>query len=525
MKQPINLLNDEDLLNIKTYIKCYAGNTTSIRNPFQSSAEISHILRFWNENKQFLFELFGNELILEKEVNIQYPEEILLEEMEDVLCSERNSEITFISKMYDFIYELPTEFNSLYKLLDSENLIHNVYNGDTLKLPYTSENGTIKHLVIPKGCKIIKILSKIAHVFNLDGFEEFRLKHSMVLNKKTFKGTICLSIHPLDYMTMSDNDCDWDSCMSWKNEGDYRLGTVEMMNSPYIIVAYLKSKTNMDLFDDGTTEWNNKRWRQLFMVSDKMMFGIKGYPYNDDILTDTVLNYLLELFNKNKPDCSFFSDKFIIKNKKDNTFFDKKIHLSFGFNVMYNDIYGKHLCYITKEFYDNNKDGSLFRMNLSGQTECIICGEDWTEYYNQLDPVALCCPNCSGVMRCPECGDFVSYDEMHELDNGSLICDACFEYYYGGYCSGCGSSFRNSDLIDIDAYGYENDSRYIGTISYCCNCMRENSYQDDIGPIELDDRYGYRVKASNFTEDGFALFGIFNIDKIKEIQSGKTDDD
>ena len=55
--------------------------------------------------------------------------------------------------------------------------------------------------------------------------------------------------------------------------------------------------------------------------------------------------------------------------------------------------------------------------------------------------------------------------------------------------------------------------------------MSENASQNDIGPIELDDRYGYRVKASNFTEDGFALFGIFNIDKIKEIQSGKTDDD
>lgn len=521
MKQPINLLNDEDLLNIKTYIECYACHTASIRNPFQSSAEISHILRFWNENKQFLFELFGNELILEKEVNIQYPEEILLEEMEDVL----HQEDKFISKMYDFIYELPTEFNSLYKLFDPENLIHNVYNGDTLKLPYTSENGTIKHLIIPKGCKIIKILSKIACIFNLDGFEEFRLKHSRVLNKKTFKGTICLSIHPLDYMTMSDNDCDWDSCMSWKNEGDYRLGTVEMMNSPYIIVAYLKSKTNMDLFDDGTTEWNNKRWRQLFMVSDKMMFGIKGYPYNDDILTDTVLNYLLELFNKSKPDCSFFNDKFIIKNKKDNTFFDKHIHLSFNFNVMYNDIYGKHLCYITKEFYDNIENyGAMFRMNLSGETECMFCGEDWTLSYNQLDTNFLCCPDCSGVIRCPECGDFVRYDEMHELNDGSLICDICFDYYCR-YCNGCGSSFRNSDLIDIDAYGYENDSRYIGTITYCWDCMRENASQDDIGPIELDRYHGYRAKASNFTEDGFALFGIFNIDKIKEIQSGKTDDD
>ena len=102
------------------------------------------------------------------------------------------------------------------------------------------------------------------------------------------------------------------------------------------------------------------------------------------------------------------------------------------------------------------------------------------------------------------------------------MCDACFDYYCG-YCAGCGSSFRNSELIDIDAYGYENNSRYIGTICYCRDCMQENAYQNDIGPIELDDRYGYRVKASNFTEDGFALFGIFNTNKIKEIQSSNTD--
>ena len=521
MTQPINLLNDEDLLNIKTYIECYACNTASIRNPFQSSAEISHILRFWNENKQFLFELFGNELILEKEVNIKYPEEILLEEMEDIL----HQEDKFISKMYDFIYELPTEFNSLYKLLDPENLIHNVYNGDTLKLPYTSENGTIKHLVIPKGCKIIKILSKIAHIFNLDSFEEFRLKHSMVLNKKTFKGTICLSIHPLDYMTMSDNDCDWDSCMSWKNEGDYRLGTVEMMNSPYIVVAYLKSKTNMDLFDDGTTEWNNKRWRQLFMVSDKMMFGIKGYPYNDDILTNTVLDYLLELFNNNKPDCSFFKDKFIIKNKKDNIFFDKHIHLSFNFNVMYNDIYGKHLCYITKEFYDNIENyGAMFGMNLSGETECIVCGDDWTDCYSQLDPVALCCPNCSGVIRCSECGDFTDYDNMRELSDGTVLCEYCFECYYD-YCNGCESPVRNDDLIDIDAYSYNKNRTYVGSIYYCPDCLRKNPLETDIGPIEVKD-FNYSINVSNFTDRAFKqLFCISNKKQIEELRGSKQDND
>ena len=38
---------------------------------------------------------------------------------------------------------------------------------------------------------------------------------------------------------MSDNNSGWESCMSWRNNGCYRRGTVEMMNSPYVIVAYL----------------------------------------------------------------------------------------------------------------------------------------------------------------------------------------------------------------------------------------------------------------------------------------------
>ena len=520
--QPFEALSEEDCSNIKKYIEYYATNSTY--GPSQVSVEMPYLLRFWNKNKQFLFELFNNELILQKDINIQYPEAFLIEEMEDLLDQQDGK---FIREMSNFINKLAvkenyTYYSNLYRLIEPKTLVSNIYPGDTVEIPYTLNDGTLKRLTVPSGCKIMKMLSKIANIFNLNGFEEFRLKHSMVLNRKKFKGTVCLSIHPLDYMTMSDNDCDWDSCMSWREDGDYRLGTVEMMNSQYIVVAYLKSKTDMDLFENRTTQWNNKRWRQLFMVSDKMIFGIKGYPYNDDILTDVILDWLLDLFKLNKPECIYLKDKFTISNRKNNKFLDKNIHLSFNFNAMYNDIYGKHLCYITKEFYDNIENyGAMFGMNLSGETECMFCGDDWTLNYEHLDTNFLCCPDCSGVIRCPECGDFVNQEEIHELDDGSLMCEACFEYYCG-YCVRCGSSFRSSDLIDIDAYGYENDSKYIGTICYCRDCMQENAYQNDIGPIELDDRYGYRVKASNFTEDGFALFGIFNINTIKEIQSSKT---
>ena len=76
----------------------------------------------------------------------------------------------------------------------------------------------------------MRVLSKIATAYNLPGFEDFRIAQSLVTNQANLKGYITLSIHPLDYMTMSDNNCGWDSCMSWQEEGCYRQGTVEMMN-------------------------------------------------------------------------------------------------------------------------------------------------------------------------------------------------------------------------------------------------------------------------------------------------------
>ena len=56
--QPFEALSEEDCSNIKKYIEYYATN--SMYGPSRVSAEIPYLLRFWNKNKQFLFELFDN---------------------------------------------------------------------------------------------------------------------------------------------------------------------------------------------------------------------------------------------------------------------------------------------------------------------------------------------------------------------------------------------------------------------------------------------------------------------------------
>ena len=253
------------------------------------TAPLEYILRFWNKNKEFLYDFFGHQLILEKEVDIKRPEAILHEDMENALYPDGDG-ITFVEEFYNWAGKYTREdwvrYSDLTMLIDICSLTDNIYPGDNIEIPVPNSNHPIQ---IQKGCKAMKMLSKIAKTFNLEGFEDFRIKHSMVLNQKRFKGTLCLSIHPLDYMTMSDNNCEWESCMSWKQGGEYRLGTVEMMNSPNVIVAYLKADKDMDLFacwgeHDGEVRWNNKRWRELFVVSPEVLMGIKGYPFNDENL-------------------------------------------------------------------------------------------------------------------------------------------------------------------------------------------------------------------------------------------------
>jgi hypothetical protein len=98
-----------------------------------------------------------------------------------------------------------------------------------------------KVLKIRNGSRPMRSIRKIAESYGIEGFEHFMNKHSECLNQKSLKGTVHMSIHPMDYMTMSDNNEGWESCMSWANDGCYKQGTVEMMNSPCAVVGYLES--------------------------------------------------------------------------------------------------------------------------------------------------------------------------------------------------------------------------------------------------------------------------------------------
>ena len=229
----------------------------------------NHVLREWDWAKsQYLSKVFGEQLILKREVEFNKGLDEIMGELDEVnfpnclneligifdsmtsyldapTWMSEKTRLSFKEKVPECLHEVSSAMGwelrrTVYALCSNHNLATNSYEGVTVEIPLP----TGKSLKVNRGCRALKTLGKLIEGFGLDmkEFEQYRIKHSQILNQKKLKGTLCISIHPLDYVTMSDNDSGWESCMSWENSGCYRQGTVEMMNSTCVVVAYLEAE-------------------------------------------------------------------------------------------------------------------------------------------------------------------------------------------------------------------------------------------------------------------------------------------
>ena len=140
----------------------------------------------------------------------------------------------------------------------------------------------------------MRVLQKMAKEFDLPDFDIFRNHISRITEVRKSKVKFTLSIHPLDYMTMSDNVNGWESCMNWtQGPGSYRAGTIEMMNSPLVVVAYITTKPYYPA--NTSIEWTSKSWRELIIVHPNTICSVKSYPYYNIAFDKALVNWLAEI--------------------------------------------------------------------------------------------------------------------------------------------------------------------------------------------------------------------------------------
>lgn len=252
--------------------------------------------------------------------------------------------------------------------------------------------------------------------------EKWRIKHSQILNVTTLKGNLCLSIHPLDYITASDNDCDWDSCMTWTREdcpGEYRLGTVEMMNSPIVVVAYLESSTPYYPVSRDWA-WNNKKWRGFYIVDRNVITSIRSYPYQAPDLEEQVVKELAAMAEA----AGYPSYQGESQVGRTTMLGDKK--LLFNTNAMYNDTeYHPRRARASSEpdfdILERNED--IYLLNYSGPTVCCECGKIFVRTIDEAEK--LNCEDCEGGLRCACCHSIIEDDDNAIIIDGKYYCDEC----------------------------------------------------------------------------------------------------
>lgn len=487
-----------------------------------SRASLEYILRYWDSNKARLFKLMGENLILSKDITVVKEAGDMEREIGELLSFREDgpSMRPFYMNMSNCVdrnwHEMGVNRWCIMDLFSSYYLARNSYEGDsfTVNVP---NNG--KPIQVQRGCKPVKILGKIAQAWNVDGFEEFRLCHSRVLNQKMLKGELCISIHPMDYMTMSDNDCDWDSCMSWRNAGCYRRGTVEMMNSECVVVAYLRAKEDMRFYDKY---WNNKKWRQLFIVQPECIVGVKGYPYCHDGLASEVINWLCALAQKNLG-WEYKEQVYTMEHESWFQVDGENWKFQFWCDTMYNDFGScSHQIRVTanpESVYEHK-----YQFNYSGPEVCMYCGRSDVDFDGE-EP--LTCNSCSDYVYCCCCDNRVNPDDAVEVD-GSYYCDYCYDDHVSE-CPVSGREHHESNFVTLnvipDDFPEEklNDRECPYSVRVCLDDIYDEYNVSDerfskfftIDPKNREfHRYGsfwrelYYVRLGELTERGRELFDL-----------------
>lgn len=435
-----------------------------------------------SEKSELLFSLFKNELIIEKEVEyIKSRDEIsatIRETPQIKTLIEDNLKEQFKELKWRDYEELRRTLP--FNLMDAEeevreqilNLNRILSLRDSLSASYFLSSKTIdreifyydekkqKTIKFPKGTKVNKILKEF--ISTKEAYDKITVELSKVFNTNRLKGKLCLSIHPMDYLTVSDNDSGWGTCFSILGDGggEYKVSTMCLLNCPYTMVAYLKSSTND--YHYGCREedvWNNKKWRTYVTLSKNLdVYHIGNeYPYGSKELIDGVKDMMSELLGKKFYEENLETSKVVV-TAPHNMYNDAN---SCPFHVMIEE--GKTL------------NSTLFLNICPLGPVCVKCGRIGHDSDSDL-----CCYECSGRLRCDHCDEMISGEDSFNVTNerGEIEewCYYCYENE-SFHCYQCEEDYSLNTQV-LTSYG-ETICRYCAeSMHKCAECGNSFMYKE-----------------------------------------------
>ena len=417
----------EELPDITEQVKKVLAHSQGVSNP-----NIEQIMLNWKRNKNCFFNRMGK-LIWESE-----EQEFTLN---DSACQSRINDF-----LTDLEMELRTDGTELLHFIEANR--NDFYSGH-LENAYILPDGT----TIPKGAKIIKSFKYF--IKDKTQLEWAQNVASTFIQENRIKGKLCLSIHPLDYLSLSDNTYNWRSCHALN--GEYRAGNLSYMQDGSTIVCYIKTQDQAALprFPKDVL-WNNKKWRMLLFVADdlKGLFAGRQYPYNLESARTKILNMAKESL-KLASEWSIWSNKGLTTYNIG----DKEIPLTTKYflnggklsKITDMVIDGKNSCHFNdllhsscyKPFYAFALDRpyeSQFNIGLS--VPCIRCGEQLVSRGHDC----MVCSSCRSVTECVKCGTAFDIDEEGRCLPEGWVCPDCLENFYYS-CPTCHLPIPNEEAV------------------------------------------------------------------------------
>lgn len=248
------------------------------------SVNTDELFENWYAAKSYFIKGFGDKLIYEVE-DIEV--ELSKEDLFNLVV------INFIKKIrakYDS-YDIPDHF---FKYIEQnyEDFATNILHQDWK----ISEEKTIS-----VGMKFTKSFKYF--ITNEEILNDVQMTASMVTQQCKVSGTFCLSVHPLDYLSVSENCHQWRSCHALN--GEYKSGNLSYMQDSSTIICYIKSKEGDTFVLPNFPEdikWNSKKWRMLLFVSDakQMIYAGRQYPFASMCAMNKAREVFLNLFTDTK---------------------------------------------------------------------------------------------------------------------------------------------------------------------------------------------------------------------------------
>ena len=407
--------------------------------------ETDKLFADWLEGKRDFIEAFGGQLIYE------WPEKVSFE-----LGSREKS-----LRLDDFIGVLENRYEN-YDLAEFVRANREGFFSNQVVEPYTTSKGD----TIPKGMKLLRAFKFFESDAN--ALEAEQNAASMIIQEDKIEGTLCLSVHPLDFLSTSENTHNWRSCHAL--DGEYRSGNLSHMIDHSTFICYLKSnKDEKSPNFPPDVPWNSKKWRVLFYMSDRwdMIFAGRQYPFCTETGLDFVKNKVFPRANLgdfsswiDKKYCGF-KDKDVYSNFShsyvpvvdglvplDELVINEPGSLQFN-DVLSSSCYDALYAYKKVECFGGYKYAPMHkftRFHIGGKCNCTRCGkypieitssfmcnDCELEYGDSEDDMFAYCP-CCGSRYYYDDGVWVEGDEECVCpscaDSETTICDCCGTRHY-----------------------------------------------------------------------------------------------